>query len=100
VLYSLAKKLAGMVIEVESRAEDLGLLDARPRLARLLLRLAKEHGHHLPMQTDYLVARHAGVNRGHEIMPLVARIMKVGVADAAEEDLDLHVAVGRIAPRN
>jgi len=46
VLYSLAKKLAGMVIEVESRAEDLGLLDARPRLARLLLRLAKEHGHH------------------------------------------------------
>ena len=26
--------------------------------------------------------------------------MKVGVADAAEEDLDLHVVLGRIAPRD
>ena len=26
--------------------------------------------------------------------------MEIGVADAAEEDFDLHVAFGRIAPRN
>lgn len=45
VLYSLAKKLAGIVLEAESRAEDLIFLDARARLARFLLRLAEQHGH-------------------------------------------------------
>ena len=49
---------------------------------------------------DDLVARHDRVDRGHELAPLVADRMEVGVADAAEEDFDLHVAVGRIAPRD
>lgn len=44
VLYSVAKKIAGRVIDYESRAEDLVFLDARRRLARFLLRAAKTYG--------------------------------------------------------
>ena len=44
VLYSVAKKSAGRVLDYQSRAEDLVFLDARRRLARFLLRLANEHG--------------------------------------------------------
>ena len=42
----------------------------------------------------------AGVDRGHHIAPLVTDLMEIGVADAAEENLDLYVAFGRIAPRD
>ncbi len=49
---------------------------------------------------DDLVARDARVDRGHRLAPLVTDLMQIGVADAAEENLDLHVAVGRIAPRD
>src|ERR1700730_7960435 len=41
-----------------------------------------------------------GASRGHDIAPLVTDLMKIGVADAAEENLELHVAFGRIAPWN
>ena len=34
------------------------------------------------------------------LAPLVTDLMEIGVADAAEEDFDLHVAFGRIAPRD
>jgi CRP-like cAMP-binding protein len=44
VLYSVTKKIARRVIDLQSRAEDLIFLGVRIRLARLLLRLAKEHG--------------------------------------------------------
>jgi CRP-like cAMP-binding protein len=44
VLYSVAKKIARRVIDLQSRAEDLIFLGARSRLARLLLRLAKDYG--------------------------------------------------------
>jgi len=44
VLYSVTKRIAQRVIALGSRAEDLIFLDARGRLARLLLRLADEHG--------------------------------------------------------
>ena len=37
------------------------------------------------------------VGRGHELAPLVTDRMEVGVADAAEEDFDLHVPLGRIS---
>jgi hypothetical protein len=47
-----------------------------------------------------LVAGDAGIDRGHDIAPLVTDLMKIGVADAAEENLELHVAFGRIAPWN
>ena len=44
VLHSVAKKMAGRVIDYQSRAEDLVFLDARQRLARFLLRIARQHG--------------------------------------------------------
>jgi CRP/FNR family transcriptional regulator len=44
VLYALAKKIAGRVVDYQSRAEDLVFLDAGRRLARFLLRAARKHG--------------------------------------------------------
>src|SRR5213594_733086 len=46
---------------------------------------------------DDLVTGNNWIIRGHELAPLVADRMEIGVADAAEEDLDLHVAVSWIA---
>ena len=45
----------------------------------------------------------AGNNRidsGHELAPLIADGMKIGVADTAEKDFDLHVVFGWVASRN
>src|SRR6266513_5329224 len=44
-----------------------------------------------------LVTGNNRVSRGHELAPLVANRMQIGVADAAKQDLDLHVAVSWIA---
>ena len=49
---------------------------------------------------DDLVARNHGINGGHDAFPLIANLMQIGVADAAEEDLDLNVLGTRIAARN
>ena len=46
---------------------------------------------------DDLVAGDNRVDRGHELAPLVADRVQIGVADAAEQDLDLHVVFGWIA---
>ena len=46
---------------------------------------------------DDLVAGDDRVDRGHDAAPLVADRMEIGVADAAEEDFDLHVVFGRLA---
>src|SRR5262245_21830955 len=46
------------------------------------------------------MAGNAGVDRRHRIAPLVTDLMQVGVTNAAEENVDLHVAFGRIAPRD
>ena len=40
---------------------------------------------------DDLVAGNAGIHSGHYVVPFVAHLVQVGVADAAEEDLDLDV---------
>ncbi len=40
---------------------------------------------------DDLVAGNAGIDGGHHAAPLVAGLVEIGVADAAEENLDLHV---------
>ena len=66
-------------------------------VARLELR---DRGTDLGDPADDLVARHAGVDRGHDAVPLVAGIVKVGVTDAAEEDFDLHVVFRRVASRD
>ena len=47
-----------------------------------------------------LVTGHARVDGGHELMPFVSRLVKVGMADAAKQDFDLHVMFGGIAARN
>ncbi len=47
---------------------------------------------------DDLVAGNAWVDGGHDAAPLVTDLVEVGVADAAEEDFDLNVVFGRIAP--
>ena len=49
---------------------------------------------------DDLVAGHAWVDGGHDVAPLVADRVQVGVADAAEQNFDLHVVFGWIAPRD
>src|SRR6266403_2231884 len=46
---------------------------------------------------DNLVAGDNRIIRGHELAPLVADRMEIGVADAAEQDFDLHIAVSWIA---
>ena len=47
-----------------------------------------------------LVTRNDRVIRRHELAPFVANRVKVGVANATKKNLDLHVAVRWIAPRN
>ena len=46
---------------------------------------------------DDLVAGHAGVYRGHDLIPLISSGMEIGVAYAAEQNLDLHVPFGGLA---
>lgn len=50
--------------------------------------------------TDDLVARHAGIHRRQHIGPFIVGIVQVRVADAAEQDLYLHVTLGRRAARD
>src|SRR6266481_4362425 len=67
----------------------------RSEIARLVLGNCRaDLGH----TADDLVAGDNRVIRSHELAPLVADRMEIGVADAAEQDLDLHVAVSWIAP--
>jgi hypothetical protein len=44
------------------------------------------------------MAGNAGINGRHYFLPLVAHLVKIGVADAAEENLDLDVVCAGIAP--
>src|SRR5204862_4557337 len=46
---------------------------------------------------DDLMAGDDRIVSGHELAPLVADRMQIGVADAAKQDLNLHVAVSWIA---
>jgi hypothetical protein len=49
---------------------------------------------------DDLVAGDDGIDGGHKAGKLVTDMMEIGVADTAEQDFDLHVVFGWIAPRN
>ena len=46
---------------------------------------------------DDLMARNNRADSGHELALLVTDRMDIGVADAAKQDLDLHVGFGWIA---
>src|SRR5437870_4668650 len=69
----------------------------RSEIARLVLGHCRADFGDTP---DNLMTWDDRVVRGHELAPLVAHRMKIRVADAAEQDFDLHVAVSWIAPRN
>src|SRR5208283_2991035 len=49
---------------------------------------------------DNFVARDNRVDRGRELAPLVANRMEIRVADATEQDFNLNVVFGWIAPRD
>ncbi len=49
---------------------------------------------------DDFVAGHAGVDRGQETAPLIADLVEIGMADAAEQNLYLYVVFGWVAPRD
>jgi len=49
--------------------------------------------------TDDFVARNTGVDRGHHPAPLIADLVKIRVADAAEKNFELDIMSRRITPR-
>src|SRR5665213_1652752 len=57
-------------------------------------------GTHSRDAPDDLMAGDARVDGRHDAAPFVTDLMEVGVADAAEQDVDLNVVFGRIAPRD
>src|SRR6266481_816432 len=46
------------------------------------------------------VSRHAGIHRRHSVLPFIAYLMQVGMANAAVLDFNLHVVRAQVAPRN
>src|ERR1700743_2643914 len=46
------------------------------------------------------MAGNARIDRGHGAAPLIAHLVQIGVADAAEQNLNLYVGFGGIAPRD
>lgn len=55
---------------------------------------------HLRDTADDLMAWDAGIDSGPDPAPLVTDLMEIGVADAAEENVNLYVAFCRIAPHD
>ena len=49
---------------------------------------------------DNLMPRHAGIHCRKDALPFISDSMEIGVADAAEEDVELHVAFCRFPTRN
>jgi len=41
--------------------------------------------------TNDFMARHAGIHSRHHVFPFIAYLMKIGVADSAVQNLDLHI---------
>jgi hypothetical protein len=55
---------------------------------------------HLGDATYDFMAGHAGINGRHHGVPFIAGLMQVRMANATEEDFDLHVAGSGISARN
>src|SRR4029453_4516271 len=66
----------------------------RDDIARFVLRDCRADLRHTPH--DFMTGDNR-VNSGHELAPLVAHRMQIGVADAAEQDFNLHVAISWMA---
>src|SRR5438477_587095 len=67
------------------------------RMSKFYRHVAQSRGTDLGDTTDDLMTGDNRVIRGHELAPLVADRMEIGVADAAEQDFNLHVAFSWIA---
>ena len=81
------------------RAGAVGIDQAshRGEIARLKLgNRRSDLGH----AANNLMARDNRVHRRHHSAPLVASLVKIRVADAAEKDFDLDVVFGGLAPIN
>jgi len=48
---------------------------------------------HLRHAADNFMAGNAGIHGGHEATPLITGLVEIGMADAAIQDVDLHVLV-------
>ena len=59
-----------------------------------------DRGADLGDTADDLMAGDARIDGRHDLAPLIADLVEIGVADAAEQDLDLYVVFGWIAPRD
>ena len=66
-------------------------------IAHLVLCYSRAAACHL---SNDLVPWNAWIDRRHNATPLVTCRVKIGMTDPAEEDLDLHIAVSRIAAWN
>jgi hypothetical protein len=75
------------------RAGAVGVDHAADRGELAGLELA-DRGADLGDKANNLVAGDAGVNSRHDFVPLVTHSVKIGVADTAEEDFNLHVSFG------
>jgi hypothetical protein len=49
---------------------------------------------------DDLVAGDDRVDRWEDAVPLVTDLVEIGVANPAEQDFDLNIVFGRLAPHN
>src|SRR5688572_23413378 len=43
-----------------------------------------------------LMSRNAGIDRRHDLLPLIANLVKIGVADTAEQNVDVNVVLRRM----
>src|SRR6476646_3113866 len=69
----------------------------RDKIARLVIGNGRTDLGDAP---DDLMTGHDRIISGHELAPLVADRVKIGVAYPAEKNFDLHVAVSWLAPLN
>lgn len=95
VLYEVTKRIAERLVKCQSRAEDLLFLDTRARLARLLVRLAREHGRQdgagttlgLPL-TQQELATLVGATR-QTVNDLLREMVAVGLVERRRRQLFL-----------
>src|SRR4029077_9476300 len=87
-------KLLKAIFAMRARAVGIHHETDRGEIARLELANCRANLGHA---AHNLVTGNNRIDSGHELAPLVANRMQIGVADAAEEYLDLDVAFGGIA---
>src|SRR3954469_3278902 len=95
--YRVRTKLLELFLAVATASIRIDETADRREIARLVGRHA---GAHLRYSAKNFMPGDDRINSGHRLFPLVADLVNVGMADAAEQDLDLHVALVKVAARN